>query len=564
MRWRTTSSTLLTGLCLAPIHNQAAVVGRATWTACALATALVAGCGPPGGVRGGDAGDGDQGGQGGGSGSGGADSGGRPDMAPDPAGCNAQGTFFGCRFYPIDSDNYKGTDGWPAGVLDNDREPYDLVVGNPDSTKTAKVLLQVKDGAVWKPYMSSVVAPGAMAVMQIKADRHLEGPGIGKGLAYRLLSDVPIVAYQYNSDDTNKRSTSTSGNVLLPAHVFGDRHLAMAMPQVTRSGERFSVAEAGRSLVAVVSPADGTRVTVEVSARAMGGGGMPALDAGGAFTTTLDEGDVLQIQSREDGDDLTGTSIESGGPVAVYAGSTCTQTEADDPWHVCDKVEEQMPSLRAWGKKFVAAYLEPPPPYKTERGKGCDLVLNATRWRILASEDGTTVSFESPAPVDGLPPSPIALERGQFRQLLTRGSCATCAPGAFVIKASKPVLVAQIIACEPSMVVVPPVEQLLEEFLFLTPTFYENDVRIVREAGMPVTLDGKTIADTMFLPAGAGFETARLALRDCGFDPKDCAHRIRAPGSIVAVYVRGQDGNCSYAFAGGVGVKCVNATAGCP
>ncbi|MDA0199512.1 MAG: IgGFc-binding protein, partial [Bacteroidetes bacterium] len=100
------------------------------------------------------------------------------------------------------------------------------------------------------------------------------------------------------------------------------------------------------------------------------------------FSITLDQGQTYLLQSDTD---LTGSRVRSNSPdnclsFAVMAGAKCTNVGGCP---ACDHLLEQMPPTTTWGTRFVTV------PYKTRKD---DLI------RIMASEDGTTVTFDGGSP----------------------------------------------------------------------------------------------------------------------------------------------------------------------
>jgi len=84
---------------------------------------------------------------------------------------------------------------------------------------------------------------------------------------------------------------------------------------------------------------------------------------------------------------------------------------------------------------------------------------------------------------------------------------------------------------------------------------------VTRMEGTPVTLDDMPMADSLFKPAGAGFEVAFVAMPRCESMLSQCGHRV--VGTKVGVTLTANGGICNYCYAGGAGARCVNKTAGC-
>lgn len=364
-------------------------------------------------------------------------------------------TFIGCRFYWADTDN-----------LDyDDKLESSIVVGNVDASLPASVRLETRAvGGGFTTMMAATLMPGETKLFPL-GDRHGEGTGLFAALAYRVSSDVPLAAYAWNSDDQQGKgrenwAESTGATILLPAHVLGRRHMAMGLPGPPTSQ---TDGEHQPSTFAVIAAADGTSVTVTPAAAVKAGMGIGAVGKGGTLTAVLDEGDVLQIEDAAPGQDLTGTEISSSRPVAVLSGNSCAADGAG--WRykaaACDMTQEQLIPVEAWGKSYVASrllngpYVPPSPCQPDKQAK--------TRWRILASEPGTTITFDAPTETTGLPAGSVTLDRGQILELSVGGEKLPSWGGGgspwppvkplgdFFVSASKPILLAQFMPCEMSM-----------------------------------------------------------------------------------------------------------------
>jgi len=270
---------------------------------------------------------------------------------------------------------------------------------------------------------------------------------------------------------------------------------------------------------------------------------------------------VFNVYSGGEGSDLSGSDITADRPIAVFSGNigTAYDNAAGAEFNSVDMTHEQMMPLTTWGRRYVAARLDPQVIKDTPMVACNPSEIGKTRWRILAAEDDTEVSFDHGVPLTGLPDAPLHLGRGEVAEIVVGSTPG--ARGDFIVEATRPVLVAQFQACEPAMALTVSAEQLLTDFLFVTPPIFEHQVAVVRKAGTEVRLDGRVISDANFAVAGGGFEVARLGIPNCVDALETCGHRIQ--GTDIGVALRGQDGICGYAFAGGMGFRCVNKTAGC-
>lgn len=491
-------------------------------------------------------------------------------------------TNLGCEYYAIDMDQYDDKDPLdPYGP----NAPFAVVVSNTTVGFTAKVVVS-KDGQVVK----EVFAPPRKATIIDLDPLNIVGTTKAK-LVYRIQSNLPVVAYQFNPLE-NVLVYSNDASLLLPVNALGKRYMVLAWPSIGYNPANQMLA----SNFAVVGVSEKpTHVRIRVTARTLAGGGVPALNAGQTWETTLVRGEVLNIESSEQFGDLTGSTVDADDRVAVFAGHVCANVPVStcvggkcsyDPTFsctksadcpaiaACDHMEEQLPPLSAWGQHYLVAKSWP-------RGNAPDVV------RILAAEDGTRVTvtpavttvpvlnagqfheFEikdhveieadkqvlvgqylegQNAPgaahalcVDFFSSEPcekvVGLKMCQCYDVLTdvlSGSCTTqanCSPGDANIG-------------DPSFIIAIPVEQFRKEYVFLVPTKYaSNYIAVTAPAGASVTLDGVPV--TQFVTAGKGsFKVARMPISE--------GSHILSATENVGVVVYGWDWYVSYGYPGGM------------
>ncbi len=257
----------------------------------------------------------------------------------------------------------------------------------------------------------------------------------------------------------------------------------------------------------------------------------------------LHDGDVLQVSSAGDNDDLSGFEIWADLPVAVFSGNVSTAygvveaTGINSP----DMAHEQIPPIGSWSYRYVAAALPP-------QANTCDTLLGrpgASVWRMIAGAPGmTTVEFFAPPGVEGLPPNnKLTLSEGGVAELIVSG-------GDFLVKASDALLLAQGIDCEPTLALAVSADKWLTDLSFAVLPNFDQLVAVARVKGAPVMLDGVAIDDTRFLPAGTdsngtSYEVARISLAICYPREIVCTHRLTGQFGMT---LRGMDVLSSYAL----------------
>ena len=136
-------------------------------------------------------------------------------------------TSVGCDFFAADLDS--------SHQYNVDLEPYVIVVSNPQESENAHIALS--DGTDGEIY-STVLSPGSLEVIDVACasgclvpPHEIETQGLARGAAFRLESDVPVVAYQWNPHNGDEASTDAS--LLLPSTSLGKVYITAAWGQGT-------------------------------------------------------------------------------------------------------------------------------------------------------------------------------------------------------------------------------------------------------------------------------------------------------------------------------------------
>ena len=472
-------------------------------------------------------------------------------IADDPCGRAVEaGSYIGCEYWtaPLPND--------PSEHLTRDFD-FRIVVANTDDA-AAQVTVR-RGGTV---VATAEVAPGGAEEIVLpwiealsRGIRDVGGLGMAPATwtsltvpdgAYHVESDRPVVVYQFNPfhyrveppDALERFSHSNDASLLLPVHALGTRHYGLSYYNQSMVVADERLAEGGNAFshpgyVAIVGIGE-TPTEVKVRPTApiapASDGRFGAARPGDEVRFNVARGEVVVVAAApnppcdasrpghrvvapsatglgedhfclEDDTDLSGTSIESSGPVAVFGGHTCAFVPYD-AW-ACDHLETQLPPATTLGRETVAIPLVDDVPGAPQH----------SLLRIVGVVDGTHVDL-SPPVVDV---ASFTLDAGEVRELVIREAHA--------ITASEGVLVSEILVGQlaerseeaergdPALLTLPPAEQFRTDYVFVTPTSYDavpsfpgylpgqSFVAITRPPGAAIRLDG-TPLEGGFTPVG--------------------------------------------------------------
>lgn len=478
----------------------------------------------------------------------------------------------GCEFWSADLDQ-------SDGVTNPASSKWGLVLSNA-SQIASHVKVEKNDAPVGQPVQLSVVYEGTIAVNDLvqidmpqreldcgKApDDHFAPGTCLSSNAFRITSDAPIVAYQFNNMVHNY---STDASLLLPTAVLGTLYRNIGWG----SGLPFPLGGpygdyVQRSFITIVGTEPNTVVTVNPSWRIVGHDPIKDTPAGGTIQYTIGPFDVLNLESdRATGigecggpshtkppfcTDLTGSIIQANHPIAVFSGVESAGVgplDAPKPpdWGEnsgCCKqhLEEQLPPLEAIGKKFVISRS----PVRSVPGdyKEPDVI------RFVGAAAVSEVTTSLPAPLDH-----FTIKPGDIIDTWTDKD--------ITVVGTEPLMVAQYLVAQdyvngpkkkgdPSFTVFHPIEQARNEYVFLSPPGWtENWVVIATEKSNEVKIDGVVPNDCVLTSAGT-VDGKEYQSRRCPLP--DGVHRLSGKdGFNIMAYGFGDAD--AYSFAGGAFVK---------
>ncbi len=500
----------------------------------------------------------------------------------------------GCHFYAVDLDNVNAT----VGTVDYDAAKQQFAVAVANVNDYPVTVTVTKNTApfgmpIYEEMVTQVTVAGndlaTIDLPQREVDGTMgqNGPYVtfsGSGTfvsshAYKIESDGPIVAYQFNPII---QAFTNDASLLVPHQALGHHYLVLSWP-VARPcgpppGDPFYIPDSpSYGFVTIVGEEEGTHVTVTATHPIKASGGMSGLDIaqtpkGTPLEFDIGPYDVVNLESdqpivpfQECGNypdqngDFTGTSIVSSKPVAVFSGTEDSEGTADitpappppPDWNMgtccTDHLEEQMFPTEAWGWKYAVSRS----PVRSTNGGYEEEDL----YRVLASVDNTTVTTNLPAPYDH-----FTLNAGEHKSFYAYDGFTAVAEGGAIMLGQ--ILVSQDLVGgmgegDPSLMVFPAVDQYRDHYVFLIPTtFRDNYMVVALPTGTQVFLDGASEIPVSCDTRDIGtIDSKSYQQITCRLEPG--VHRITA-SAPVGLSVYGYYDVGSYAYCGGSDVDIIN------
>jgi hypothetical protein len=507
----------------------------------------------------------------------------------------------GCEYWAVDLDNARVDD-----TLNAAAQQFAVIVSNVETDVTADVTIEQDDTQPGEPNDPVVVArasipPRSLRTFQL-GPREVDGSPPGEfntgthsaltRSAYRIRTTFPVVAYQFNPL-ANVGVFSNDASLLRPVEAVmpvgrgvQDAYVAFGWPQTIATTDyaktNFSSANPIdlRAFLTIVGTRTGTTVRVTPSTRVLGAPGIPETEAGGAMELVLDAYDVLNLETDDFRADLTGTVIAADGPIVAFTGSEASDAPYFDTlserYCCADHLEEQLDHVRTSGKTFVAAVTPNRTRALRAAGAAIGIADQSDYFRILAtSDEGARIE--------------TSLDEEPSFELFGRGDYLDIPSSVpFVISSDSPVMLMSVSASQqatgvpsnlpggdPSMLVIPPLEQFRTSYVFQTPFEYAFDfVRIIAPEEAVVVFDSRTLDDwgctrvtagTLEAPLG---NPSRYVVHTCDVDFPVIDPNLSSPDNVIesgrndgvhiiesdrkiGVLVNGFDTFVGYAYAAG-------------
>jgi hypothetical protein len=482
----------------------------------------------------------------------------------------------------LQARTYVGCDYWPTVTANLVQDVFDFAVAVANvGSDTANITVTGPNGVK----KTATVAGGSLEKIYLPWVPELKGGALipimasvlSKGGAYHLVSDRPVVVYQFNPLEFRAKggepgkdwskcqkldftapdcySYSNDASLLLPSTAMTGSYRIMGSYGFSRHDSQQGASKPDPSLplkpggppfIAVTGTSDGTTVTVKLSAKGMvvAGGGISAAPAGGTLTFKLDAGDVAEIIGGSGRDyDFSGSLLSSDKPVQVITGVPCIDFPLDVV--ACDHVEETVFPAQTLGKHYVVT---------TPTGPRANKVGHVVR--LYGNVDGTKLTYKPSAPAG----CPTTLAAGQVvdcgtevhddfevtgtsefgvAMFLIGASEADPASGGTALPSSQG---------DPSQSFAVTVEQYRTRYVFLAPTDYHtNYVDVIAPSGAKIILDSTDVTGKLTPISGTTFLVGRLELVNAG----DGSHVLTAD-QPVGIQVLGYGDYTTYMYPGGL------------
>lgn len=466
-----------------------------------------------------------------------ADSGG-PGFTGDPKTCAqaaSAASYVGCDYWPTVTFNSVFTQFDFAVVVSNVGESAaNVTVTGPGGVSESATVQPNSLATIKLPWVDDLKGTEAFVVPTgVNVDPN-ESSVFAAGGAYHLVSDIPVVVYQFSPLQYKAGSTlsvTNDASLLLPSTAMTGTYRVMGINGLPQFG----------TFVAITGTQDGTTVQVALGSTAsvLAGGPIPATAAGGTLSLTLNAGDVAQLLTQAGtAGDASGSLITADKPVQVITGSQISLIPQNRG--TGDHLEETVFPAETLGSHYVV-----------QQPVGPNGNVVAQQVRFFGNADATTLTYKPSKPAG----CPDQLQAGQ---VLNCGETTTAdfeVTGDHEFGVGLFQLGCQVVdpttaspQGDPAESFAVAVEQYRDSYVFLAPVDYNvNYVEIVAAAGTSITLDDADVSDQLVAIDGTDFVQARIELQNGA----DGSHRL-AGSARFGIQVLGYGEATSYQYPGGL------------
>lgn len=449
-------------------------------------------------------------------------------------------------------DSYVGCEYWGTFLHNHHPTNVAVILGNANS-EPAEVQIYTSNSSKEtppKPYKTVVLEPNSVlpvTIFDCKVDNcknvMLFGNGITDQASYRVLSSLPITAYQFNPMGKADEHTNDA-TLLLPRNVLGKRYLNMTSDFFKGHEDDGRTPKDYRPTFTITAVEPGiTTVKVKLASNSGSDSDKKSDSMKSALIFMVEDFErkfsLKQYESLnlETSGASIGSSVVSDKRIAAFGGHQCTFLPL--VYGACDHLEHQLLPVSTWGSVYHAVPSVPRWVDKTKKETITDM------WRILALNDHTYVELSAPFNTGKV------LKAGEFWEIRSRRSfeirafvadsankktsklapisvagfiegqgskVSTIAPISFpdVEKEREPVVSSTLASSrlasypidntgDPAMTVVVPFEQYRDSYSFVVPPTYESNfiTLIIHKTGK-ISLDGIEIPGNEYQIFGSG------------------------------------------------------------
>jgi hypothetical protein len=455
-------------------------------------------------------------------------------------------SYIGCEYYAATMLNDQ---------LDQTTFPFAISVANT-STKSATVTISGPHSVSGSPF---TIAAGSIQSITLPWESSISattGTLKQTGGAYHIKSTEPVTVYQFNARDYQINVTCASdtssppchsftndASLLIPVNALTGNYYVVAHPDWNASADGYA-SQHLPGLITIVGTANNTSVQFTPNGSVSAGAGISAT---GTSTVTLNQGDVLQINSAANGTstaygtDPSGSKIVASQPVEVFGGADCTNIP--NAVQACDHIEEVVFPLETLAKSYLVV-----PPNMT----GITTSKKPSHFvRMVGTVNSTTLSY-TPS-VTG---APTSLNAGQVSIF------ETSTP--FQVTASSPIIIGMYMESsqnygggtlngDPAMSVAVGTSQFRNTYSFTAPNnYYVNWATVIAPTGNTVTIDSTTIPSSSFTAIGTsgyGYYHYAICNGNCG---SVSANHTASGAASFGIQVYGYGSYTSYWYPGGL------------
>jgi hypothetical protein len=360
--------------------------------------------------------------------------------------------------------------------------------------------------------LSQSVAPGC-PFYRAALDHDPSVEGTGRGSAFKITTDRPVVAYS-TLPYGGGRAHLASSSLLLPTSVWDTSYVAI-------NGFRASVNTiGGHPSLSILAREDGTEVVVRPVVPIEGAAEVAPSPADTPVSYWLDAGEYVQLSQYEE---LTGSAIQASKPVGFWGGVSLLNVPAEDG--AAETAHQQIPPVRALGSEYVGVRYRNRSDARSEE---------TPPWRLVGVTAGTVLTWE-PAMPEGAAHS---VQEGEVLEFHSAGPfIVSSQDAAHPFYLGQYMTGAQHIASDGEgdaewVNVVPPAQYLDNYVFFADPSYSETSLVIVRQASN----EGSMFADVVLDCAGTltgwqkigRFEYTRIDLVTGDFESVNgCTNGVR-------------------------------------